>query len=55
MSLIKFIKDLFAKRKVHIETVKQIEKEIADVISKAEPVKKKPKKKPAKKKPNGSK
>lgn len=55
MSLIKFIKELFAKRKEHVETVKQIEKEIAEVLEKAEPIKKKAKKKPTKKKPNGPK
>lgn len=58
MSVIKFIKSLFAKRNEHVESVKQIDKEIAEVLYKVEPqevvvvVEEKPKKaKPKKKKP----
>jgi hypothetical protein len=55
MSVIKFIKSLFAKRDEHVQSVKQIEKQIAEVLDKVEPQKaiekpKKPKAK-AKKKP----
>ena len=54
MSIVKFIKSLFAKRNEHVESVKQIDKEIAEVLYKVEPqvVVEKPKKaKPKKKKP----
>ena len=54
MSIVKFIKSLFAKRNEHVESVKQIDKEIAEVLYKVEPqvVMEKPKKaKPKKKKP----
>jgi hypothetical protein len=56
MNIIEFIKSLFAKRNEHVESVKQIDKEIAEALTKAEPVAKKKakpkKKKPAKKKVN---
>jgi len=66
MSVIKFIKSLFAKRDKHVQSVKQIEKQIAEVLDKVEPQqviekpkkpkpKAKPKKKPAKKKTHESK
>jgi hypothetical protein len=58
MSIIEFIKSLFAKRNEHIKSVEKIDKEIADVLYKVEPkatavvVEEKPKKaKPKKKKP----
>ena len=54
MSIVKFIKSLFAKHNEHVESVKQIDKEIAEVLYKVEPqvVVEKPKKaKPKKKKP----
>ena len=54
MSIVKFIKSLFAKRNEHVESVKQIDKKIAEVLYKVEPqvVVEKPKKaKPKKKKP----
>ena len=34
MSIVKFIKSLFAKRNEHVESVKQIDKEIAEVLYK---------------------
>ena len=56
MNIVEFIKSLFAKRNQHVESVKQIDKEIAEVLTKTEPVAKKKakpkKKKPAKKKVN---
>lgn len=60
MSIISFIKSLFAKRNEHIKSVEKIDKQIAEVLDKVEPVvvaekpkKAKPKKKkPAKKKTN---
>ena len=63
MNVIEFIKSLFAKRNEHVKSVEKIDKEIADVLYKVEPVvveekpkKAKPKKKkPAKKKTNESK
>jgi hypothetical protein len=67
MSILKFIKSLFAQRNEHVESVKQIDKEIAEALYKIEPketavvVEEKPKKakpkkkKPAKKKTNESK
>jgi|APHig6443717817_1056837.scaffolds.fasta_scaffold953508_1 hypothetical protein len=58
MSIIKFIKSLFAKRNEHVKSVEKIDKEIANVLYKVEPqgtavvVEEKPKKaKPKKKKP----
>jgi hypothetical protein len=58
MSIIKFIKSLFAKRNEHVKSVEKIDKEIADTLYKVEPkgtaivVEEKPKKaKPKKKKP----
>jgi hypothetical protein len=63
MSIIAFIKSLFAKRNEHVKSVEKIDKEIAEVLYKVEPpvVEEKPKKakpkkkKPAKKKTNESK
>ena len=56
MSIIEFIKSLFAKRNEHVKSVEKIDKEIAEVLYKVEPqaavVVEKPKKaKPKKKKP----
>jgi hypothetical protein len=57
MSIISFIKSLFAKRNEHIKSVEKIDKQIAEVLDKVEPqatavVVEKPKKaKPKKKKP----
>lgn len=59
MSIISFIKSLFAKREEHIKSVEKIDKQIEEALYKVEPVedkpKKKAKKKPAKKKTNGPK
>ena len=54
MKIVEFIKSLFAKRNEHVQSVKKIDKEIADALYKIEPqqVIEKPKKaKPKKKKP----
>lgn len=60
MSIISFIKSLFAKREEHIKSVEKIDKQIEEALYKVEPQpiekpKKKAKKKPAKKKTNGPK
>ena len=61
MSIISFIKSLFAKRDEHIKSVEKIDKQIEEALYKVEPQvvgpkpKKKAKKKPTKKKTNGSK
>ena len=61
MSVISFIKSLFTKRELHIESIKQIDKQIEETLYKVEPQvveqkpKKKAKKKSTKKKTNGSK
>lgn len=58
MSILKFIKSLFAQRNEHVKSVKQIDKEIAEALYKVEPQqviekpKKPKKKKPVKKKVN---
>jgi hypothetical protein len=58
MSILLFIKSLFAKRDEHVKSVEKIDKQIEEALYKVEPQEVKPKKakkKPVKKKINGSK
>ena len=49
MNIIEFIKSLFAKRNEHIQSVKQLDKKIAQALDKVEPQKSKKAKKISKK------